>query len=104
MSKESAGCKGYEKTTDSLIMSLIGGLNGRRPFFEYLKRRSKEIIAACGTRDDVIRLIKSEHNFWSALLKNELKKYDAMRDEEAGAGRTYAFVHFEFDHLLLYCK
>ena len=102
MSKESVECKGCGQTLDSLIMSLIGGLNGRRPFFEYLKRRAKEIIDAGGTRDDVVHLIKSEHNFWSALLKNELKKYDTMRDEEAGAGRTYAFVHFEFDDLFRY--
>lgn len=91
-----------QQTLDRLIMSLIGGLNGRYPFFKYLKRKAEGIIAQGGIEDEVVRFVKSEHRFWSALLRKELRKYEAMRDEATGVKWSYAFVHFEFDDLFRY--
>lgn len=91
-----------KEALDKLIMSLIGGLNGRRPFFDYLKKNAEIIIEAGGSEEEVTSFIKAEHDFWAGFLKEELERYDQMRTDQSGSKRVYAFVHFEFDDLFRY--
>ena len=83
-------------------MSHIGGLNGRYPFFCYLKREAEKALRVGKSLDDIVRMIKIESLFWSKLLRAEMSKYDAMRLAGSGLKRNYAFVHFEFDDLFRY--
>ena len=86
------------------IMLLIGGLNGRRPFFEYLKRKAGVLLRQGAGPDDIAAMVKAEHRFWSGLLRSEMKAYDGMRNEDGRMARRYAFIHYEFDDLFRYYK
>ncbi len=83
-------------------MSLIGCLNGRRPFIKYLESKSNMIISSGGSSEDVVKMVKAEYRFWSSILNSELEKYDKMRTEERPVKWGYSFVHFEFDDLFRY--
>lgn len=85
-----------------LIMSVIGGLNGRRFFIAYLIEKSEKMLRSGASIDDLVKMVKSEYRFWRAILKQELDKYERMRSEDRAIEWGYAFIHFEFDDLFRY--
>jgi len=92
------------ESLEKLITSLIGGLKGRPTFLQYLRRKVETVPAGEQASGKIAAIVKSEHDFWAALLRDQLEKYDLMRSEDARLQRDYAFVYFEFDDLFRYCK
>jgi len=85
------------------IAAQIGGLNGRKSFIDYLERKAVDLTAGGTDRSTVISMIRNEHVFWSALLRNQMKKYDLMRREDTRQAREWVLIHYEFDDLFRYC-
>lgn len=88
-----------------IIESCIGGLNGRSTFVEYLLRQAKDMLNQNRSGGDILTMINLQHQFWSAILKDQLLKYDKVRDEkESLRQRPYLLINYEFDDLFRYCK
>ncbi|PIZ85046.1 MAG: hypothetical protein COX96_00645, partial [Candidatus Omnitrophica bacterium CG_4_10_14_0_2_um_filter_44_9] len=87
----------------SFIEQKIGGLNGREPFLRYLLKKTEKMTAQGKSMDDISEMIELERRFWSGLLRNQMKRYDSMREEGSRRKGEYAFIHYEFDDLFRYC-
>ncbi len=85
------------------IRALIGGLDGRKPFVDYLEAKVRRLSDLGLGHLEQIGAIRSEHAYWSAVLRHEMRRYDRMRREDGGLDRSYALIHYEFDDLFRYC-
>ncbi|RKY45196.1 MAG: hypothetical protein DRP81_04455, partial [Candidatus Omnitrophota bacterium] len=89
----------------TIIESRIGGLNGRSTFVKYLLRQVSEMLKHGASGQEILMLIDRQYKFWSTILKDQLQKYDKVRDEKEGIiQRPYLFINYEFDDLFRYCE
>jgi hypothetical protein len=82
---------------------MLGGLNGREPFLEYILRRARVLQESGVGRAQLLIAVEAEIRFWRRLLQAQMQQYDEMRSATNGVRRGYVFVHYEFDDLFRYC-
>lgn len=89
--------------TQEEIERLLGGLNGRQPFINYLLRKRTE-LARCGLRKpQIMKIIARDQRFWATLMKEELARQERRRTGSSGQQHDDAFLHYDFDDLFRYC-
>ena len=95
----------YECVWQKIIESKIGGLNGRSTFAEYLLRQVKDMLGQNKSGAEILAMVDQQHQFWASILRDQLQKYDKVRDEKEDLEqRQYLLINYEFDDLFRYCE